>query len=474
MLELMRFTAGGVVSAFAIILAGLALAADEAAPSAFAAAVRRAAANLPAGGFVGAEFEGDDVRFVVAGNPGVPSDVAPERVLFEIGSITKVFTGLLLAETVLEGKARYNDTIAQHLPPDLALAPSVAAITLEQLSSHTSGLPRMSDNFNPADPADPYADYDATRLCTFLSGLRPLEPPPRPTAYSNVGVGLLGYILERIHGKSYAELLAEKITRPLALDDTVIVPSPEQRRRFAPPWSGRDAVKPWTLDALAGAGAIRSTAADLVKFAQTLQSSADHPLKRSWEVARQPRADLRGDRIGLGIFVGKRGGQVWYSHGGGTGGYRSQLEFSAEAGRGYVLLLNNTTPGPDTVIASLRAIPLPTTRVEVPLSAEQMAAFAGTYTVDAGMEFTVTVDADNHLAIRMTGQPVGPPLLHGGADRFFCRTLAAEFQFGRDGAGRVDSITLLQNGREIRGTRYLPPVMPALVAPNQMPGSGSE
>ncbi|HTX64353.1 MAG TPA: serine hydrolase domain-containing protein, partial [Opitutaceae bacterium] len=113
----------------------------EPAPRTLAEVVADAAAKLPAGGIVAAEIDHGAVHYTSAGDfaprPGIP----PEKVIFEIGSMTKVFTGLLLADTVNEGKARLDDPIGKFLPASLKLAPEVAAITLEQLATHTSGLP---------------------------------------------------------------------------------------------------------------------------------------------------------------------------------------------------------------------------------------------------------------------------------------------------------------------------------------------
>ncbi len=252
--------------------------------------VAASAAKLPAGGIVAAEIDATGVRFSSAGAFAPRDGFAPERVVFEIGSITKVFTALLLAETVAEGKAPLDDRIAQHLPAELKLHPAVAAITLAQLSSHTSGLPGTLSDFRPADPLDPYADFTSKRLLAIVSALRPKQPPPQPAEYSNLGVGLLGLILERIHGKPFAELVAERITGPLGMRDTTIDLSPDQQARFAPPHDGAKAVKPWRIPGLAGAGALRSTAADLALFAQALLDGRDAPLAAAWELIRRPQA----------------------------------------------------------------------------------------------------------------------------------------------------------------------------------------
>jgi D-alanyl-D-alanine-carboxypeptidase/D-alanyl-D-alanine-endopeptidase len=451
----------------AVLLSGAsATHAAESPADPLAEGVRKAAAALPAGGIVAAEIDHGSVRFSSAGNFAPHEGVPPERVLFEIGSITKVFTGLLLAEAVLEGKARLDDPIAKYLPADLKLAPAVAAITLEQLATHTSGLPRLPNNMKPADSLDPYADYGHAEMYAFLAAYAPAKPAPQPADYSNIGMGLLGHILERVHGRSYAELVAERITGPLSMKDTVIELDPDQQARFAVPHSGSTTVKPWRIPGLTGAGALRSTATDLVRFAQALMNPDDSPLRAAWELARQPRADMGGEKIGLGIMVGKHNGALTYSHGGGTGGFRSYLEFSPETQRGLVVLIDNDAREGASIAAALSQPPAgaasPGERAETPLPPEQAADYVGAYALDARARFTVLPGEAGHLQIRLTGQPF-LPVFFAGADRFFARAVQAEFQFNRDAGGRVISLTLFQNGREIAAKRVdepLPTVLP--------------
>lgn len=435
-------------------------------------AVRKAAAGLPAGGFVLAEVEGKTVTFASAGPAAPRAGLTAEDTLFEIGSITKVITSLLLAQTVLEGRASLDDPIAQHLPRELPLAPGTAALTLGQLATHTSGLPRLPTNFRPANPADPYADYDLGKLYAFLRDYRPLEPAPRPAAYSNLGFGLLGHLLERIHGRTYAELLAQRITGPLGLRDTVITPDADQRTRLATPHSGSVAVPAWQLGALTGAGAIRSTAADLARLAQALLAPERGPLTDAWAFIREPRAPF-GDgpaRIGLGILLERRGDDLVFSHSGGTGGFRTYLELVPERHRATVLLLNNDAPEPAAVVASVRraatAAPAhdPRTRAETPLPAEALAAYEGVYAIGAGGRFTVVVDEAGRLRARLSGQGF-LPLYHAGQDRFFARAVAAEFQFQRDSAGAVSALTLHQNGKEVPARRAAGAAVPRLRFP---------
>ncbi|MBS0664438.1 MAG: serine hydrolase [Verrucomicrobia bacterium] len=428
-------------------------------------AVERAAAGLAAGGFVLAEVDGDRVTYGNAGRPGPHDGLPPEKIIFEIGSITKVFTGLLLAEAVNEGKVKLTDPIGKFLPAEVVLKPGTAAITLEQLATHTSGLPSLPANFHPADQNDPYADYTVGQLYAFLREYQPEQPAPQPASYSNLGVGLLGHLLERIFGRSYAELVAVRIAGPLGLMDTVIDLSPEQRDRLAPPHSGSFAVPPWHLPTFAGAGALHSTAADLARLAQALLEPKDPALAAAWELARQPRAayGARG-HIGLNLLIAERNGVTVYNHSGGTGGTRSYLELVPSLHRATVLLLNNDTVEPARIVGSVRRPPSPAGnaqagRAEELLPVKRLTEYVGVYAMDAHRRFTFVIDNTGRLRGRLTAQAF-LPVFHAGQDRFFLRVVEAEYQFERDAAGHITAVVLHQNGREIRAPRVEEPVPP--------------
>lgn len=413
-----------------------------------------AAAKVAAGGFAFAEIKDGVVTHGHVGKLALPAGVPSERTIFEVGSITKVFTGLLLAQATLDGKAALDDPIAKHLPADLKLAPAVAAITLQQLSSHTSGLPRLPDNLSPANPADPYADYTVERLHDFLQRVAPTQPTPQPADYSNLGVALLGHLLARAYGVSFAELVRTRIAAPLGLSDTLIALDAAQRARFATPHSGTVAVSPWHLGALPGAGALRSTTADLAKFAAALLDPAS-PLAPAWRIAREPRAALgaRG-QVGLGFLLHERAGHTVYSHGGGTGGFRAHFEITPATRSAVVVLLNNDEPDPGAVIARAPAATAgqPKAPPGAPISATELRAFTGVYLIDAKGRFTVVLDDQDRLRIRLTGQAFLPARFLG-QDRFAAVGVPAEVQFARDSAGRVTQLTLHQNGRAVPATR---------------------
>ena len=188
--------------------------------------------------------------------------------VFEIGSISKVFTGLLLARLVEQKVVSLNEPV-QKLLGDSMQVPKYGEreITLVDLATHTSGLPRMPNNFTPKDPKNPYADYTVEQMNEFLGRHKLVREPGQQSAYSNLGMGLLGHALALKAGKSYEALLRDEICKPLDMNDTVITLDASRQARFA---QGHDAdgnvESHWDIPTLAGAGAIRSTAADMLKF----------------------------------------------------------------------------------------------------------------------------------------------------------------------------------------------------------------
>ncbi len=168
---------------------------------------------------------------------------------------------------VEQGKVRFDDPVREFLPPGSVSKPAGSEITLLSLATQHSGLPRAPDNIHPADPANPYADYRPADLYAFLAKHSVAMPAQTDFLYSNLGYGLLGQALSNRAGVPYPVLLEQEVTGPLGLKDTVVSLSPAQQARFVPGHDSHHHVAhAWNLDALAGAGAIRSTAGDMLTY----------------------------------------------------------------------------------------------------------------------------------------------------------------------------------------------------------------
>ena len=167
--------------------------------------------------------------------------------VYEIGSVTKVFTSLILADMIEKGEVKADDPVAKFLPATVKVpSRNGRQITLLDLSMQVSGLPRLPDNLKPADPANPYVDYDAAKLYDFLSRYTLTRDPGEKYEYSNLAVGLLGHALALKAGISYEELLRRRIFDPLGMRSTSMTLSEAQKNRLAPGYSASlQPVKNW-------------------------------------------------------------------------------------------------------------------------------------------------------------------------------------------------------------------------------------
>ncbi len=263
--------------------------------------------------------------------------VGSERVLwhgdaegrFQIGSVTKVFTSLLLATYVVDGALELEQRVDTLVPELRGCA--AGDVTLEQLATHTSGLPRLPPGMwrdARAHRSDPYAEVDHDRL---VASVRRTRPRPRArTAYSNLGAGLLGHALARWSGSGYDDLVRERICVPLGMHVTTCHPSLELpgHRRDGTQYAGT-----WHFDALAGAGALWSTVGDLQQFLGAQLEQPAGGLGEAIRLTHQVRVSARRLDQCLGwVRLHGRHGEALLWHNGGTGGYRSFVGVQSAGG----------------------------------------------------------------------------------------------------------------------------------------------
>jgi CubicO group peptidase (beta-lactamase class C family) len=277
--------------------------------------------------------------------------------IFEIASVTKTFTALTLARMVEQGEVELNEPVRLLLPPGTVEKPAGSEITLLDLATHHSGLPRMPGTFHPTDKDNPFANFHVVDLYEYIGKHGVRKPANASFAYSNIGAGLLGQVLaDRAH-MSYADLVRTEVTEPLGLKDTVVSLSPEQRRRFlqghndlndGPDGFRRashaygDPVPAWDFDALAGAGALQSTANDMLTYLEAnLHPNAEGGVLSAALLETQK---LRADAaVGLGMRIGL----IWlhtpdgcYLHDGGSPGFTTFIFFNPKEDYGAVVLSN--------------------------------------------------------------------------------------------------------------------------------------
>lgn len=267
---------------------------------------------------------------------------------FEVGSVTKIFTSLLLARMAEHGEVRVDDPIARYLP-DSVKAPEYRGkgITLRELATHSSSLPRLPSNLAPANMSDPYADYDAGKLYAFLDSYDLPQAPDTHYEYSNLGAGLLGFLLSRHAGKPFAELLHEQIFEPLGMRATYMAEVGDTTDTLvAQGHAGGKPVAFWHFGALEGAGGVRSSTNDLLRLLRAELhpdgSAMSKAIELSQEIRYRPSAQLA---LALGWHVVQLpDSSNLYWHNGGTGGARSFIGFAPDAGGGFALLMNEALP----------------------------------------------------------------------------------------------------------------------------------
>lgn len=264
--------------------------------------------------------------------------------IFEVGSITKTFTSAILAYYVRKGKISLTDPITKYLPDSVALNPELQKISIVNLSNHTSGLPRLPDNFfnKSTDYLNPYKNYTRQLLFASLKTCKLTTVPGAVYAYSNTGPGLLALILEKISGKNYETLIKEIITDPVKMKRTFQQLIPELNKDFVKVYGLRGLeTKTWEFDALAGCGALKSTVNDLLIYAKNNMETGHSDLSKAFDLTHEVTFSKQ-PKIGLGWHLTQSGEEVYYFHDGATGGSRSFLAINVKKKTAIVLLSNST------------------------------------------------------------------------------------------------------------------------------------
>ena len=432
---------------------------QELSDSAIRAIVQDRVSSKRAVGLVVGVLDHGQSKIFTAGTADAPGVALDGNTVFEIGSITKVFTASLLADMVARGEVRLDDPVAKFLPPSVHVpSRNGREITLLDLATQSSGLPRSPSNFNPKDPNNPYADYTVDQMYAFLSAYQLPRDIGAQYEYSNLGVGLLGHALSLRAGKSYEALITERILKPLKMNDTRITLDQAAKAHLARGHGvSGDPVANWDIPTLAGAGALRSTTNDLLKFLAANLDSTGKPLGPVLATTHTPRRDAgaNGMKIGLNWHILTAFGRPLVWHNGGTGGYRTFIGMDAARQRG-VVVLSNQSVAPDDIGFHLLDVnapltPAPKVRKEIAVDTSVLESYVGVYQLAPTFSLTITREGAS-----LFGQGTGQPKIQLFAEsptEFFLKEVDAQITFETDPATKVTRLILHQGGMNIPGTR---------------------
>jgi serine-type D-Ala-D-Ala carboxypeptidase/endopeptidase len=380
-------------------------------------------------------------------------EVVTENSIFEIGSITKTFTGILLADMVINGDATLEDPIQKYLPAGVtAPTRNGATINLVHLANHTSSLSGLPDNFKPANLQNPYVDYSEKQLYEFLNGYALTRDIGSAYEYSNYAVGLLGHILAVKKGTTYEQLLVNVIAKPLNLANTRISLTSGMKANLAVGHIDGVEVANWDFPTLAGAGAIRSNAVDMLKYLAANMGQNKTKLYPAMQLShKNSRVADSKPMVGLGWHIAQADALTITWHNGGTGGYRSFIGFTNK-GKGVVVLTNSTTSVDDIGMHLLNPTsPLKPIVKEIVVDTATLEGYVGKYELAPGFILTVSREGAQ-LNVQATGQPLFQ-VFAKTKNTFFLKVVDAQLTFTQNEAGETVSVTLHQGGRDMPGKK---------------------
>lgn len=277
---------------------------------------------------------------IIVITPNGTKSIGPIDQLWEIGSITKVFTALLLAQLQQTGQISISESVASYLPKTLELPKGFEKITFENLATHQAGLPRLPSGmklFAKDATVDPYSVFDEERIYRAIqeTKLKSIPGTGRPR-YSNYGFGLLGFALERVTGETYEDLLLQEIIAPIGLSSATFADVGLRQGH-----SRKKEVGPWHMGRFAAMGGLRMNASDLSKFLTVSQNKL-HPLAAAF--AETFKIRYRDKRTAMGLAWHHLKDEKIVGHNGGTLGAMTESWINLDS-ESYVIVFGDGNPG---------------------------------------------------------------------------------------------------------------------------------
>ncbi len=391
-------------------------------------------------------------RLFVRGPAQVGNDEAVDGdTIYEIGAVSKVFTGLLLTEAARRGELSLNDPVTKYLPPGTVLPQHGRAMTLLDLATHTSGLPKMPANVAVTDFNNPDAEMTADQLLKSVAAYELTRDVGSAYEYSDAGYELLGMAIAAAGHTDYDTLLKSRILAPLRMTNTHLAQSLEEKSLLSVGYDAHLAAVPHALLPLVpGATGMRSTANDLLTFVAANIGLNASPLAPGMadmlKTRRQTQYLELNTAIGWHIATLHGVEMVWEN--GQTDGYRAFIGFVPKTRVGVVVLSNAANTIDDIGVHILdKDSPLRHLHREVEAKPAEFDNYLGRYAVNETFALNVTRDG-NHLYIQGTGQPRAE-LFAEGDGQFFLRVVDGEVTFQTDTNGRARSLSLTQDGKTV-------------------------
>ncbi len=407
----------------------------------------------------------DGNRVIAYGTRGL-EDKTPVNgdTVYDIGSITKVFTALLLSDMAQRNEVALDDRAGKYLPGITLPSRNGKEISLTDLATHTSGLPLRPTNLASDNSANPYAGYTCEKLNAFVSGYTLTRDPGSMYEYSNVGFGLLGEALSLRAGKEYSNLVHARVTGPFGMRDTRIDPTRDMLQRAAIGYdSDLHLVRHWDMGtALVSAGAFRSTANDLLKFLDAclgFKKSELSPAMDAMLRVRRPGGMSPSSAIALAWNIYQDNGREIAWKNGSVGGYRAFIGYDRTARVGVVALANaQTGNGADDIGLHLLDpayavdLEIPKKHVEIALGEDALDQFVGIYRFSPTDTITIIRKGDKLHVVMAINQPSVEMYAEGPGD-FFLKGVNVQVKFVDIKNGHATKAIWHQSGEEQTGER---------------------
>jgi D-alanyl-D-alanine-carboxypeptidase/D-alanyl-D-alanine-endopeptidase len=387
------------------------------------------------------------------GRSDAPNGRLDGGTIFQIGSLTKTFTGLLLADMIERGEVAIDDPLQKYLPPDVQLQVRGRPITLLDVVTHRSGLPSMPDNLRVNAKPNPVAGYKVDELYDFLRHFEPTRAPGEKYEYSNLAVAVMGRVLARHAGTDYETLLKQRVLGPLNLKSTAVTPKRSWGRRLA---TGHGpylfAVDTPEMVAMPASGSLRSSADDLLRYVAAYLGYETTPLAAAMRRQLETTSPFDSrSRIAWGAQ--KVGNRVVYTHDGGKIGFRCAVAFDLQSRTGVVVMMNSRTDDRPVPLATYLltgaslppASPAPAAKTRVRLSASSLDRFAGTYRTAGGQTYAVARNRDLLLVDYGRGNIL--EFAPTGQSDFFYIGGNDDIAFEINAAGAVTGMRIYDDGR---------------------------